>query len=73
MKGPFTWLAALCHRGVVLSTQGVQNLRDTALTLTVLEINDIFQFHPIFKMAAKSRKSKKISISANIQDGGRNS
>ena len=32
------------HKGLVLSTQGVQNFPEITLSLVVLKINDIFHF-----------------------------
>ena len=48
-------------KGVVLSTQRIQNLPKIALSVTVFEINDIFPFTPKFKMVAKIRESKNFS------------
>ena len=36
------------HKGLVLSTQVVQNLSEIALSLTVFEINKIFYFHSCY-------------------------
>ena len=48
-------------RREVLSTLGVQNLPQMALSLTVFEINNIFHFCQKFKKAAEIRKNQKFS------------
>ena len=41
---------------------GVQNLCEISLSLMVFEINNIFHFRQIFKMAAESWKGKKVFL-----------
>ena len=61
----------LFSQALYLSTQRVQPLLETTLSLRVFEINDIFNFHQYSRWQPKSRSQDKcvFAFYAEIQDG----